>query len=159
MAAQLKVGLVWSSNPRNREGRRKCCPLTGFAVLSGIDGIQFHSLQIGSAAEVLRRASLPFEIRDWSQEIGDFADTAALVANLDVVVSVDTAVCHLAGALGRKTFTLLAKDADWRWLVYRSDSPWYPTMRVIRQLRAGDWDAVVSELAAALKELSQSRSL
>jgi Flp pilus assembly protein TadD len=146
----LRVGLAWSSNPKNPEGGRKCCPLEQFAPLSVLQHNQFHSLQIGPAAQALRKVRLPFEVIDWSAHIRDFADTAALIAHLDVVVSVDTAVCHLAGAMGKRTFTLLPRDADWRWLTDRADSPWYPMMRLIRQPSAGAWDAVMRELAGEL---------
>ena len=87
---------------------------------------------------------------DLTQEIKDFADTAALIENLDLVISVDTAVAHLAGALGRPVWTLLPFSPDWRWLADRDDSPWYPTMRLFRQPLPGDWRSVISKIKANL---------
>jgi ADP-heptose:LPS heptosyltransferase len=83
---------------------------------------------------------------------GDFGETAAMIVNLDLVISVDTAMAHLAGALGKPVWILLSKAADWRWMIGRSDSPWYPTARLFRQKTPGDWDPVIAEAAAALAE-------
>jgi ADP-heptose:LPS heptosyltransferase len=87
---------------------------------------------------------------DWSAELKDFADTAALIANLDLVIAVDTAVVHLAGAMGKPVWTLLPFAADWRWLLEREDSPWYPSMRLFRQPALGDWDSVIKRVADEL---------
>jgi ADP-heptose:LPS heptosyltransferase len=96
-------------------------------------------------------AGTPFDMIDPSSELHDFADTAALIANLDLVISVDTAVVHLAGAMGKPVWTMLAFVPDWRWLLDRDDSPWYPTMRLFRQSRRGDWAEVVDRVVAELK--------
>ena len=88
---------------------------------------------------------------DHSAELADFADTAALISQLDLVVTIDTAVAHLAGALGKPVWIMLQHNADWRWLLDRTDSPWYPTARLFRQQRAGDWQGVVSSVARALR--------
>jgi ADP-heptose:LPS heptosyltransferase len=93
-------------------------------------------------------------ITDWTSELQSFADTAALLQNLDVVISVDTAVAHLSGAMGRRAWVLLKNVPDWRWMLDRTDSPWYPTMRLFRQKIAGDWDGPLNELARALRELT-----
>jgi ADP-heptose:LPS heptosyltransferase len=90
-------------------------------------------------------------------EMAEFADTAALVANLDLVIAVDTAAVHLAGALGKPVWLLNRFDADWRWLTGRHDSPWYPTLRIYRQQQAGDWDSVLAEAARDLAELAACR--
>jgi ADP-heptose:LPS heptosyltransferase len=90
------------------------------------------------------------QIEDLGEELRDFADTAAVIANLDLVVSVDTAVAHLAGALGRPAWTLLKFAPDWRWLLARDDSPWYPTMRLFRQQKPADWNPTIEEVAVAL---------
>jgi hypothetical protein len=92
----------------------------------------------------------PFPLCDWTGELGDFADTAALVAALDLVIGVDTAVAHLAGAMGRPVWLLNRFDADWRWLRGRDDCPWYPALRQFRQPAPGDWEGVVARVAAAL---------
>jgi len=91
-------------------------------------------------------------LRDWSAQLGDLADTAGLVDALDLVITVDTAVAHLAGALGKPVWLLLPSTPDYRWLLYRSDSPWYPTMRLFRQPATGDWAAVLAGIVAALAE-------
>ncbi|HEX5242879.1 MAG TPA: glycosyltransferase family 9 protein, partial [Tepidisphaeraceae bacterium] len=91
---------------------------------------------------------------DWTQELHDFADTAALIANLDLVIACDTAVAHLAGAMARPVWTLLPFAPDWRWMLDRSDSPWYPTMRLFRQPRPGDWGSVLENVAIELETLS-----
>ena len=146
----LHVGLVWSSNPAHPEGAHKCCPLSELAPLAAVERACFYSLQLGPAAR--EAAAFPGMI-DLSPRIIDFSDTAAIIDNLDLVISVDTAVCHLAGAIGKRTFTLLASDADWRWLRGREDSPWYPTMRLFRQATPGDWAGVVARVVSALEQL------
>jgi ADP-heptose:LPS heptosyltransferase len=92
---------------------------------------------------------------DLSGELGEFDDTAALVANLDLVITVDTSIGHLSGALGKPTWIMLPKASDWRWLLQRSDSPWYPSVRLFRQHAPGAWDSVISDVAAALSEVLQ----
>jgi len=91
------------------------------------------------------------EITDWSGEFNDFADTAALMQNLDLVITVDTSIAHLAGAMGKPVWTMLPFSPDWRWMIKRSDSPWYPTMRLFRQPEPGNWSAVVEQVALALR--------
>jgi len=110
----------------------------------------FFSLQKGTRAAEIDATGLP--LHDFSAEWGDFADTAAFIINLDLVITVDTAVAHLAGALGKPVWLLNRRDSCWRWLLERADSPWYPTLRQFRQTQAGDWDSVVATVAAELKE-------
>jgi tetratricopeptide (TPR) repeat protein len=146
-ASRFKVGVVWagaSIHPRDAE---RSMDLNRLAPLAAIDGVTLISLQKAGA-----RSSEPvgFDLLDFTAELHDFADTAALVMNLDLVIGVDTAIVHLTGALGRPVWTLLPYSPDWRWLMERADSPWYPTMRLFRQSRPGDWDEVMSRLAAAL---------
>ena len=95
---------------------------------------------------------------DWTMELADFADTAALVANLDLVISIDSASAHLAGALGRPTWLLNRFESEWRWLLNREDSPWYPTMRIFNQPSFGDWGSVLQSIAEALRTLENSPS-
>jgi hypothetical protein len=97
------------------------------------------------------------ELVDWTQELKDFADTAALIANLDLVIAVDTAVAHLAGAMGKPVWTLLP-FVPWRWLLGREDSPWYPSMRLFRQPRMGDWDSVVMRVVEELSLWIKNRA-
>jgi len=147
---RLKIGLVWAGNPTHKNDRNRSIPLAALAPLSRIPGAVFVSLQKGSPAG--QAPSLPdgMMLMDYTADLHDFADTAALIANLDLVISVDTAVVHLAGAMAKPVWTLLPFVADWRWFLNRTDSPWYPTMRLFRQPAAGDWSAVVSDVAGAL---------
>lgn len=152
---RLKVGLVWAGSAHDDQflahmvDRRRSLPLAALAPLAGVSGVRFYSLQKGPAAFEAPPAGL--DIVDWMDAVGDFADTAALVAELDLVISVDTSVCHLAGALGRPVWMLSRYDSCWRWLRDRSDSPWYPTMRLFRQDRPGDWGPVILRVRAALE--------
>ncbi len=153
-----KVGLVWAGAPRtdnfqlNTIDQRRSIELDRLAPLLALPGIRFVSLQKGDPAAQL--AALPKQLRpfDPMAEIGDFADTAALAANLDLVISVDTSVVHLAGALGKPVWVLSRFDGCWRWLKERDDSPWYPTARLFRQTRPGDWDGVIGRVAEALRQ-------
>jgi tetratricopeptide (TPR) repeat protein len=158
--AGLKIGLVWSGAPRQRNfhlnavDRRRSIDLSSFAPLLRLDGVRFVSLQKGEAAAQI--AALPRQWRplDPMAEVTDFADTAAIVANLDLVISVDTSVAHLAGALARPVWILSRFDGCWRWRKTGADSPWYPTARIFRQPTPGDWDAVLREIAAALRRMA-----
>jgi len=145
----LKVGIVWAGSTGYQNDRYRSLPLAALAPLCRIPGIELFSLQLGAAAAELGGAP-GAGIRDLGREVRDFADTAAIIANLDLVVSVDTAVAHLAGALGARVCLLLPKFCDWRWLSGRTDSPWYPTMRLYRQDRAGEWDTVLAQLVSDL---------
>ena len=127
------------------------------ARLTGIDGTAFFSLQVGEKAHDLAGVAAGAGIVDLSPHLADFADTAAVIGRLDLVITVDTAVAHLAGALARPVWVLLSYAADWRWLRDRDDSPWYPTMRLFRQPRPGDWEPVIAEVQAALEESSKPK--
>ena len=153
--AGLRVGLVWAGNPRIQSpelaalDRRRSLAPERLLPLSGIAGAQFVSLQkFGAEAP----ADMP--MLRLMHEMADFADTAALVAGLDLVISVDTAVAHLAGAVGTPVWLLDRFDPCWRWLTGRRDSPWYPKLRIYRQPRAGDWDSVIGEIAHDLARLA-----
>lgn len=143
-----KVGLAWAGDPRRSLSdramdARRSIPLATLAPLAAIAGVTLVSLQKGAAP-------VGMALIDWTGELADFADTAALATALDLVITVDTAVAHLAGALGRPVWLLNRFDADWRWLRGRDDSPWYPTLRQFRQAAPGDWHDVVRRVAAAL---------
>jgi len=153
-AGALRVGLAWAGNPGFIAATMKVCPLPELAPLLATAGCDFFSLQKGAAAADLQRPG-PWagRIADHTAELADFRDTAALVSLMDAVVSVDTSVAHLAGALARPLTLLLTFAADWRWLLEREDSPWYPTARLLRQRSPGDWGSVVEPAAARLRRL------
>jgi ADP-heptose:LPS heptosyltransferase len=119
-----------------------------------IPGISWVSLQVGARAGDLAGADPP-EILDISAQLGDFAETAGVMANLDLVIAADTAVAHLAGAIAKPVWTLLPFSPDWRWMLKREDSPWYPTMRLFRQPAPGDWDSVIGNIREALAQQRQ----
>ncbi|MGD9787572.1 MAG: tetratricopeptide repeat protein [Sulfuricellaceae bacterium] len=150
----LKVGLVWAGDPRkfdpesHRIDQRRSLSLEAFEPLFGLSGVSYISLQKGEASAQVR--AYEGRVLDWMGEIGDFADTAALVSCLDLVIAVDTSVAHLAGALGKEVWLLSRFDGCWRWMLGRSDSPWYPTMTLFRQPKPGRWDSVVAEIGNAL---------
>ncbi|HWF78700.1 MAG TPA: tetratricopeptide repeat protein [Caulobacteraceae bacterium] len=151
-----KVGLVWAGAARRHNlaaaavDARRSMRLSQLAALAAAPGVQFVSLQIGEPAAEIVDAPGGLSLVDWTAEIGDFADTAALVAGLDLVITVDTSVAHLAGALGRPVWILSRFDGCWRWLQDRDDTPWYPTARLFRQPAPGAWEPVIASLAEAL---------
>lgn len=148
--SRLRVGIVWQGSLTNGRGRFRSGMLADLAPLGRIPGVSLCSMQSQISDEdrlLLERLSIP----DLESGLLDFAETAAVVQALDLVITVDTAMAHLAGALGRPVWTLLSAFPDWRWMLDREDSPWYPTMRLFRQRRAGDWTTVVQEVASALR--------
>ena len=153
----LAVGLVWAGEARkgvphaNRIDRQRSLTLDQLAPLAGIPGVRFLSLQKGPPAEQLCDPPAGLEILDLMDGVGDFADTAALVETLDLVVGVDTSVIHLAGGLGKPVWVLSRFDGCWRWLTGCDDSPWYPTMRLYRQDRPHDWASAIGRLASDLR--------
>jgi hypothetical protein len=146
-----KVGLAWSGSPHNMNNRKRSLPLDALAPLGQVPGTRFYSLQVGPAAAAAAAAPAKLQIIDLTASIRDFADTAALVELLDLVITVDTSIAHLAGAMNAPTWVLLAHSPDWRYHLGRSDNPWYPSQRLFRQQRAGEWEQVVQEVAAALR--------
>jgi tetratricopeptide (TPR) repeat protein len=149
----FRVGLVWAGNPKHPNDMNRSMNLSELAPLAAVRGVMFYSLQKGPATAQIAQAPADWQLVDLSQQLHDFTDTAAIVANLDLMICVDTSVAHLSGAMGKPTWVLLPKMPDWRWLLNRDDSPWYPTMRLFRQDRAGDWANVVQRVAGALAEL------
>jgi Flp pilus assembly protein TadD len=145
----LRVGLVWAGNPNNPLDRGRSINLREFGPLAEIPGANFWSLQLEEPAQQLVPPGL--RLIDWTDDLHDFADTAALIANLDLVITVETAVAHLAGAMGKRVWVLLRRVPPWRWLMDREDSPWYPTMRLFRQKTRGDWASVIQSVAEALR--------
>jgi Flp pilus assembly protein TadD len=150
----LKVGLVWAGNPNHRNDRnRSIDPKVFAAALGQPDDVSFYCLQQRPQSEAVADMS-PIVFKGIFDNM-TFVETAAIIANLDLVISVDTAVAHLAGALGRPVWTLLPYAPDWRWMLDRSDTPWYPTMRLFRQPKLSDWAGVLAQVAAELKSVAR----
>ncbi|TAG92647.1 MAG: tetratricopeptide repeat protein [Oscillatoriales cyanobacterium] len=147
---KFKVGIVWAGNPKHRKNMQRSCNLSAFLPLLDVSGVNFYSLQ-KELSEADRTLLHQTSIVDLSPHFGDLADTAAAIAQLDLVITVDTAVAHLAGALGKPVWILLAFSPDWRWLLEREDSPWYPTARLFRQFQRGDWNDVFERVRDALE--------
>ena len=161
----LRVGLAWQGNPKAEEfvwARGRSLPLAALESLAQLPGVSLVSLQKGPGCEQLARVPFADRIVELGSDLDAgpdaFLDTAAVMASLDLVVSCDTAIVHLAGALGRPVWTALSLSPEWRWLLARNDSPWYPTMRLFRQSTDGDWGAVVTALARALAPLAAQRA-
>jgi tetratricopeptide (TPR) repeat protein len=153
----LKVGIAWQGNPGRPDDIHRSIPLKQFARLAEIPGVEFFSLQKGAGTEQLAPLANQFPVLDLCDRLdeaaGPFMDTAAVMKNVDLVISADTAVPHLAGALGIPVWLALSLIPDWRWMLEREDSPWYPTMRLFRQSRYGEWDSVFEKMAAELQRL------
>jgi len=146
----FKIGVAWQGNPNHQGDRHRSFPLAWFEVLARMEGVSLVSLQKGPGTEQLRALAGCFPILDLHDRLdtaGAFLDTAAIMVNLDLVITVDSAVAHLAGALGVPVWVVLPIDPDWRWLLERSDSPWYPSMRLFRQKRLGEWREVFEQIA------------
>ena len=146
----FKVGIVWAASDEFKANRLRSIPLSNFKVLNDIKGVKLFSLQKDKPAKWTDIDPGEVVDIDLGVEILDFADTAAIIENLDLVVSVDTSVAHLAGALGKEVWTLLPFSPDWRWMLNRSDSPWYPSMRLFRPPSVYDWKSVLQEVRKAL---------
>jgi hypothetical protein len=148
----FRVGINWQGNPRHDRQRRRAVPLEKFAALAAVPGVSLVALQKGAGAEQLAGCPFPVHrLEGLDAAGGAFLDTAAVACCLDLVVTSDTAVAHLAGALGVPTWVALPHAPDWRWLLGRDDTPWYPTMRLFRQETPGDWTGVFARLAEALR--------
>jgi Flp pilus assembly protein TadD len=155
---RLRVGLVWAGRPTQQFDRWRSARLEHFAKLAEIKSARFFSLQKGPAAAEARSAPPEMNLTDWTSDLNDFADTAALIENLDLVIGVESAVTHLAGALAKPVWPFLAHVADWRYLLNRSDSPWYPTMTLFRQPAPGQWEPAINEIVTALQNHPNPRS-
>nr|WP_247887251.1 tetratricopeptide repeat protein [Azospirillum sp. SYSU D00513] len=154
----LAVGVVWGGDPAHRNDRQRSLGRDALEALLDIPQATFFSLQKGNrGAELAEAAPTERPVLDLGPMIGDMADTAALIRQLDAVVTVDTSVAHLAGALGRPVCIMLPYSPDWRWLLDRSDSPWYPTAKLFRQAAPGDWLGVVRAVADHLAVMGASR--
>jgi tetratricopeptide (TPR) repeat protein len=156
--ARPRVGVVWGGSPTHGKDRERSIAFARLAPLWRVPGVRWFSLQLGARAAELAAAPAAACVVDLAADLTDLADTAGALCQLDLVVSVDTAVAHLAGALGRPVWLLLAASPDWRWMLRREDSPWYPSMRLFRQARAGDWDSVIGRVAQALSGAGWKRA-
>jgi tetratricopeptide (TPR) repeat protein len=149
--ARLKVGLVWAGRPQQWDDRKRSLSLDLLAPLAAVEGATFFSLQVGAAAAQAAAPPAGMRLVDLTARIADFSDTAALVSRLDLVITIDTSVAHLAGAMGAPVWVLVAHAPDWRYHLGREDMPWYPSMRLFRQERDGDWSGAIARVAAALR--------
>jgi len=158
----FKVGIAWQGNPTFLDDNLRSMPLKCFAPLAAVPGVQLISLQKGPGTDQLQSLNGDFSVVDIGDQLDaanrSFVDTAAIMKSLDLVISSDTSVAHLAGALGLPVWVALPFVPDWRWLLHRPDTPWYPTMRLFRQTRRGDWDGVFQRMAAELNELVKGNS-
>jgi len=156
-AARLRTerknaGVVWAGNPRRYHDEARSLAAGWLVPLTGLSGIQCWSLQVGPAA-----ADAPAGISSLPEELRDFGETAAVISALDLVITVDTAVAHLAGSLNKPTWLLLPYTSDWRWLMDRADTPWYPSLRIFRQQRPHEWGDVIERVASELESWSRER--
>ncbi|CAE6853701.1 tetratricopeptide repeat protein [Paraburkholderia domus] len=147
-----KVGLVWAGSPTFGNDCYRSMALADLSALSEIGNVAWYALQKGPAHAQLANAPEAFRAHDFTADLNSFDDTAALIMNLDLVITVDTGVAHLAAALGKPVWVLLPANSDWRWLENRNDSPWYPAMKLFRQTLLGDWAPVVAEVSKALQD-------
>jgi hypothetical protein len=150
---QLKVGLTWAGNSLAKVDHRRSLQFSQLLPLLRVHGIELFSLQVGNASRQCKH------LIDHTDKIRDFADTAALISQLDLVISVDTSVAHLAGAMGKRVWLLSRYDGSWHWLLDREDSPWYPSMRIFRQDQPGAWGGVIERVIAALNDLALSANI
>ena len=151
---EFRIGLVWGGSPDHLNDRNRSIEPELFRPLVETPGVSALSLLVGRDGEAGR--VFGDVVTDLAPDLGDFADTAAAIANMDLVISVDTAVAHLAGALGTMVWTLLPFNSDWRWMLGRDDSPWYPSMRLFRQEKCKDWEGVIERVAAELADLAKA---
>jgi Flp pilus assembly protein TadD len=148
----LKVGVVWTGNPAHVNNRYRQVPAEALLPLLAVEGVKIFSLQVGAGHAELTRCSAG-AVPDFSAELTDYAETAGVVANLDLVVTICTSVAHLVGGMGKPLWMLLNAVPDWRWMLEREDNPWYPSARLFRQRKAGEWGEVVERVAAELRAI------
>jgi hypothetical protein len=153
--SELKVGLVWAGSAyQGTESRSRSVDV--YKPLLTVGGVIFFNLQVGPDSS--QKPGDGVELIDYTADLTDFAETAALIQNLDLVISVDTSVAHLAGALAKPVWVLIPAQNDFRWLLDRTDTPWYPTMRLFRQRVGGDWQAPIAEMVDALRAFERERT-
>lgn len=152
---KYKIGIVWAGSDRYGNQRDRSCELADFYSLMDQPGLSFYSLQVGEKTAQLSQQTTPVLVTDLGSKFQDFADTAQAIASLDLVITIDTSVAHLAGAMGKPVWVLLPFSPDWRWGLNSAESPWYPTMRLFRQPQPGDWKSVFHQLKLALIALEK----
>jgi hypothetical protein len=145
-----KIGIVWAGSPSHKNDQNRSMSLKHFEPLLDIDEITFYSLQFGERSQDIISLGFDHALTNLEQDLDGFMPTAAMLEKLDLIISVDTSTAHLAGALGRPIWTLLSFVPDWRWMLGRDDSPWYPTMRLFRQSAPGDWKGVIEDVKIAI---------
>jgi hypothetical protein len=148
----FRIGVVFAGHPEHANDAARSIFLSSFLTLKEINGVKLFSLQKEKYAKWTDISLPEFFDQDLGEDISDFADTAAIIENLDLVISIDTAVVHLAGALGKEVWTLLPFSPDFRWMIDREDSPWYPTMKLFRQPKPGDWESVFEKVKGCLEK-------
>jgi hypothetical protein len=147
---QFRIGLVWTGNLNNIMLRHRSCPLTLLQPLLDIPGITFVGLQKGEKTGEINELPRDIQFINLGDEFNDFSDAAAVVAQLDLVISIDTAVAHLAATMEKPVWLMLSYPPDFRWFLDREDSPWYPSMRIFRQTEYGDWKPVINRVKEEL---------
>ena len=155
----LKVGLAWAGNPEHPRDLERSIPLDALSDLWQVQGVRYFSLQKAPRPGELEQFPPQTTLFNLGPDLDDFVDTAAAIAQMDLVICVDTAIAHLAGALGKPVWLMLPLIGDFRWLKGRDDTPWYPTMRLFRQRKMGEWDEVVARVRAALQEVVRAGAL
>ena len=149
---QRNIGIVWAGKPTHQNDKNRSCQFSHFIELLGMPGVTVYSLQKGPREADIVDAGCEALVLNLGSRLNDFADTAAVIQQLDMVITIDTSVAHLAGALGKPVWVVLPFAPDWRWMTDIDTSPWYPSMRLFRQKKQGDWDAVFVEVRKALRE-------
>lgn len=154
---QFKIGIVWGGNPNHTSDNKRSIPLSYFNRLLSIENVKLFSLQKGIPLKQVKENNFPIVVLN--DYLNDFADTAATIENLDLVITIDTSVAHLAGAMGKPVWLLLPFFPDWRWLLKRNDSPWYPSMKIFRQSEEGNWEPVFDEVVSELKKITNGNRM
>lgn len=149
---RFKVGLVWAGSPTHQNDRHRSCQLRDFLPVLHTPGCEFYSVQKGERSREIGELPAGITVHDLAPLLGDYGDLAVLLEQLDLVITVDTSVAHVTGALGKPVWTLLSYVPDWRWMLEGETTPWYPTMRLFRQAQPGDWAGVMARVAQALEE-------
>jgi Flp pilus assembly protein TadD len=154
----LRIGIVWAGNPKHARDRQRSLPVGELSRLAGIERVNWISLYKSPSPGTGRVSGGGLPLVDWTGELGDYADTAALIAGLDLVIAVDTSVAHLAGAMGKPVWIMLPYAPDWRWVLGRKDSPWYSTATLYRQRWPEDWEGVLAEIRADLRQMCEKKA-
>jgi hypothetical protein len=154
---EFKLGIVWQGNPQHRKDGPRSFRLSNLEPFSRLSDVRIFSLQKGYGTEQIAELDGRFHLTDLGVQLDDLVDTAGVLLNLDLLVTADTSVAHLAGALGVPTWLAIPTAADWRWLREREDSPWYPSLRLFRQRQWGDWDELFGRMASTLQRQLETR--